>query len=44
MLSSIGGMAYVTGLRKNGLFAGLATIDFFTEKAFTKFKYCLCKI
>ena len=35
---------YVTGLRKNGLIAGLAKIDFFPEMAFTKFKYCLRKI
>ena len=35
---------YVTLLRKNGLIAGLAKIDFFLEKASTKFKYCLGKI
>ena len=33
----------MTLLRKNGLIAGLAKIDFFPEKAFTKFKYCLPK-
>ena len=32
---------YVTGLRKNGLIAGLAKINFFPEKASTKLKYCL---
>ena len=31
-------------IRKNGLIAGLAKIDFFPGKAFTKFKYCLRKI
>ena len=35
---------YVTLLRKNGIIAGLAKIDYFPEKAFTKFKYCLRKI
>ena len=35
---------YVTGLRNNGLIAGLAKIDIFPEKASTKFKYCLRKI
>ena len=35
---------YVTIFWKIGLIAGLAKIDFFPEKAFTKFKYCLCKI
>ena len=34
----------VTLLRKNGLIAGLAKIDFFLEKASAKFKYCLRKI
>ena len=29
---------YVTGLWNNGLIAGLAEIDFFPEKASTKFK------
>ena len=31
-------------IRENGLIAGLAKIDFFPEKPFTKFKYCLRKI
>ena len=35
---------YVTVLRKNGLIAGLAKIDFFPEMASTKLKYCLSKI
>ena len=35
---------YVTVLRKNGLIAGLAKIDFFPEKASTKLSYCLSKI
>ena len=35
---------YVTGLRKNGLIAGLAKIDFFSELASTKLRYCLSKI
>ena len=38
-------LPYVTTvLRKNGLIAGFAKIDFFPEKTFTKFKYCLRKI
>ena len=40
----LGVTIYVTLLRKNGLIAGLAKIDFFLEKASTKFKYCLRKI
>ena len=32
---------YVTGFGKTGLIAGLVKIDFFPEKASTKFKYCL---
>ena len=35
---------YVTGFGINGLIAGLVKIDFFPEKASTKFKYCLRKI
>ena len=35
---------YVTVLRKNGLIAGLAKIDFFPEMASTKLRYCLSKI
>ena len=35
---------YVTGFGKNGLIAGLVKIDFFPEKASTKFKYCLRKM
>ena len=35
---------YVTGLRKNGLIAGLAKNNFFPEKASTKLRYCLSKI
>ena len=35
---------YVTGLRKNGLIAGLAKLDFFPEMASTKLRYCLTKI
>ena len=35
---------YVTGFGKNGLIAGLVEIDFFPEKASTKFKYCLRKM
>ena len=35
---------YVTVLRKNGLIAGLAKIDFFPEMAYTKLRYCLSKI
>ena len=38
------GHPYVTGLRKNGLIAGLAKIDFFPEMASTKLRYCLSKI
>ena len=34
----------VTGFGKTGLIAGLVKIDFFPEKASTKFKYCLRKI
>ena len=34
----------VTGLRNNGLIAGLAKIDFFPEMASTKLRYCLSKI
>ena len=34
---------YVTVLRKNGLIAGLAKIDFFPEMASTKLRYCLSK-
>ena len=37
-------LAYVTGFGKNDLIAGLVKIDFFPEKASTKFKYCLRKI
>ena len=35
---------YVTVLKKNGLIAGLAKIDFFPEMASTKLRYCLSKI
>ena len=35
---------YVTILRKNGLIAGLAKIDFFPEMASTKLRFCLSKI
>ena len=35
---------YVTGFGKTGLIAGLVKIDFFPEKASTKFKVCLRKI
>ena len=35
---------FVTGFGKTGLIAGLVKIDFFPEKASTKFKYCLRKI
>ena len=35
---------YVTGFGITGLIAGLVKIDFFPEKASTKFKYCLRKI
>ena len=35
---------FVTVLRKNGLIAGLAKIDFFPEIASTKLGYCLSKI
>ena len=35
---------FVTGFGKTGLIAGLVKIDFFLEKASTKFKYCLRKI
>ena len=35
---------YVTGFGETGLIAGLVKIDFFPEKASTKFKYCLRKI
>ena len=35
---------HVTGFGKTGLIAGLVKIDFFPEKASTKFKYCLRKI
>ena len=34
----------VTGFGENGLIAGLVKIDFFPEKASTKFKSCLLKI
>ena len=37
-------LSYVTVLRKNGLIAGLAKIDFFPEMASTKLRYCLSKI
>ena len=37
------GSQYVTLLRKNGLIAGLAKIDFFPEKAFTKFSTAYAK-
>ena len=37
-------LQYVTVLRKNGLIAGLAKIDFFPEMASTKLRYCLSKI
>ena len=37
-------LLYVTGFGKTGLIAGLVKIDFFAEKASTKFKYCLRKI
>ena len=35
---------YVTGFGINGLIAGLVKIDFFPEKASTKFQYCLREI
>ena len=31
-------------IKENGLIAGLAKTNFFPEKAYTKFKYCLRKI
>ena len=37
-------LTYVTVFGKTGLIAGLVKIDFFPEKASTKFKYCLRKI
>ena len=36
-------LTYVTVLRKNGLIAGLAKIDFFPEMASTKLRYVLPK-
>ena len=39
-----GACLYATGFGKTGLIAGLVKIDFFPEKASTKFKYCLRKI
>ena len=35
---------YVTGFGKTGLIAGLVKIDFFPEKASTKFKYSMSSL
>ena len=44
LVSMVTNLSNVTVLRKNGLIAGLAKIDFFPEMASTKLRYCLSKI